>query len=318
MVFVVVVRLLVAFQIGAQLVFHAYIGGLGGQHIPVLGGVGAGGNSSKHTVSQRHHRGKAGLQGHQQQRTAQGNHHAHGMPLDKSDGVFRDPARRDRRFLGCPGARFRRFPGTLGIFPFLLLLLPIAGENVFLELWMLPGLLLHLILGLGPNVPPLPAAHTPGRCLPDTPPDSSCPGAAHPFSGELHPMGCLHAHVFVLDLMDLPMNKAVDLMTCGGSGELRRAGTLGGPLGSQLFLGGFQPGPSLFRLFARFLKPLIGLGVSRLLLSARRGLVLPPQTGGRTRPLALLIELAPVGLRAMLARSCLITRRHSSYPPGAS
>jgi len=183
---------------------------------------------------------------------------------------------------------------------------------------MLPGLLLHLILGLGPDVPPLPAAHPPGRCLPDTPPNSSCPGAAYTFSGQLHPMGRFHAYVFVLDLMDLPMNKAVCLMPCGGGGELYRAGTLDGPLGGQLFLGGFQPGPGLFRLFPDFLKPLVGLGVGGLLLSFGRCLVLPSQTGGWARSLALLMEFAPIGLRAMLARSCLIPRRHSSCPPGAS
>ena len=268
--------------------------------------------------SQRHHRGKTGLQGHQQQRTAQGDHHTYRMPLDKSDGIFRDPARRDRCFLGGPGSRFRCFPGTLGVFSFLLLFLPIPGENVFLELGMLPGLLLHLIPGLGPDVPSFPAAHPSGRGLPDTPPDSSCPGTAYAFSGQLHPMGRLHAYVFVLNLMDLSMDKAVYLMPCGGGGELYRTGTLDGPLGGQLFFGGFQPGPGLFRLFPGFFKSLVGLGIGGLLLSLGRCLVLPPQAGGRARPLALLMEFAPIGLRAMLARSCLIPRRHSSCPPGVS
>ena len=183
---------------------------------------------------------------------------------------------------------------------------------------MLPGLLLHLILGLGPDVPPLPAAHPPGRGLPDTPPDSSCPGTTYAFSGQLHPMGRLHAYVFVLNLMDLSMDKAVYLMPCGGGGELCRTGTLYGPLGGQLFLGGFQPGPSLFRLFPGFLKSLVGLGIGGFLLSLRRRLVLTPQTGGRARSLALLMEFASIGLRAMLARSCLIPRHHSSCPPGVS
>lgn len=261
---------------------------------------------------------KAGLQGHQQQRTAQGDHHAYGMPLDKGDGISRDPARRDRCLLGGPGSRFRCFPGTLGVLPFLLLFLPKAGEDVFLEFGMFPDLLLHLIFGLGPDVPPLPAAHPPGRGLPDTPPDSSCPGTAYAFSGQLHPMSCLHAYVFVLDLMDLPVDKAVYLMPCGGGGELYRAGTLDGPLGGQLFLGGFQPGPGLFCLFPGCLKSLVSLGIGGLFLSFRRHLVLPPQTGGRARSLALLMEFASIGLRAMLARSCLIPRRHSSCPPGVS
>ena len=77
----------------------------------------------------------------------------------------------------------------------------------------------------------------------------------------------LHAYVFVLDLMDLSMDKAVYLMPCGGGGELYRAGTLDRPLGGQLFLGGFQPGPRSFPPFPGFLKSLVSLGIGGLLLS---------------------------------------------------
>ena len=177
---------------------------------------------------------------------------------------------------------------------------------------MLPGLLLHLILSFGPDVPSFPAAHPPGRGLPDTPPDCSCPGTAYAFSGQFHPMSRLHAYVFVLNLMDLSMDKAVYLMPCGGGGELCRTGTLDGSLGGQLFLGGFQLDSRVFGLglgpFLLFLLLVLPglLGVLFLMGGIPAGLVILPQAGGRLFPFLVLPEFpAARWLRANLARGRL-------------
>ena len=259
MVFVVIVGGLIAVEVVLQFSLQLTIGGLGPQHIRVLGRIGAGRNRAHQTVAHRHHRGNTGLEGEDQQGAGQTDDHAHGMPLDESHRPGRQLFRGDSRFLSglCP-----LLCGLPRLFRILLLdtpLLQIPGKGPLVQLRMLqsrrPVLIVRRsldVLGLGP-------LDGLGRVLPDSLFYMARTVPQNRLAHQLGAVSALGAHIFMLHLIDFPMHKAMHTAQRRPAHTLHGAGTLGRFLLRQL-------APGLIQLFT----PLFHteLGLRRLFLPA--------------------------------------------------
>ena len=292
MVFVVIVGGLIAVEVVLQFSLQLTIGGLGPQHIRVLGYIGAGRNRAHQTVAHRHHRGNTGLEGEDQQGAGQTDDHAHGMPLDESHRPGRQLFRGDSRFLSglCP-----LLCGLPRLFRILLLdapLLQIPGKGPLVQLGMLQSRRPKLIIRRSLDMPGLGLADCFCRVFPDGLFYMARTMPQNRLAHQLGAVSALGAHIFMLHLVDFAVDKCVNAAASRPARPFHRAGALGRLLLCQLLLG-------LVQLFAPLFHTELGL----------RRLFLP----------ALVSEFGFRGLRDTLSRSA-VTRlfAHGPYPPGGS
>ena len=174
------------------------------------------------------------------------------------------------------------FPGLFGILPLDFPFLGHAGKKVALKLRVFCGHLLIVELGLCFHGLVFPLHHLPGRVLPDTPLGIAA-GFMRPGLGQKLGFVCaFHAHILMLDLMELAVavGPYASPRRCGR--PLGEAGRLLGLLPGQLFLGRLQLdsgvlglGLGPFLLFFLFIL-LVLLGGLFLMGGVPAGLVLLP------------------------------------------
>ena len=289
MVFVIIVGGFIGVEVLLQLSLQCTIGGLGPQHIPILGRIGAGGYRTHKTVANRRHRRNAGLEGKDQQTAGQRNNHAHGMPLDEAPRPDSQPLRGDSRFLGGLGPMLGGLPRLFRILLLDVPLLQIPGDHALIQLGVFQSRRPELIIRRGLNMPGLGLADCFCRVFPDGLFYMARTMPQNRLAHQLGAVSALGAHIFMLHLIDFPMHKAMHTAQRRPARTLHGAGTLGRFLLRQL-------APGLIQLFTPLFHTELGL----------RRLFLP----------ALVSEL---GLRDTLSRSAL-TRlfAHGPYPPGGS
>ena len=195
-------------------------------------------------------------------------------------------------------------------FPFLLH----PRQRIAGKLRVLGGHLLKLHIGPGLHVPAFPLCHLPGRVLPVSP--FGIPGQ-FPGSGLGHKfrlMGSFHTHIFMLNFVDF----VVEIKPCFGAGSpdsfLRKPRRL---LRRPLCFGLVQPCPGLSQLFPGVRRFVLCLLVFVFFPAARfpvmpgvlrtARVILLPHTVRGAGLVIVLPELASFGLRAMLARSTVLS-----------
>ena len=200
------------------------------------------------------------MQYYQQQKRRQQQEQPAGVFLDVGRHLFRHLARDGRRTLGSLGGLLGSLPRLLCVLALDLLLLQIPGHRAALLHFrvFLHGLAV-VIIRRGLDMPVLRTLHGLCRVLPDGLAELAPAEAVHRLRRQLGTVCALRADIFMLDLIELAMHKAVDAVSGGVGKALDRTGLFRRFLLCQLFPGGIQ-------LFAPALHP--QLGRRRLLLSA--------------------------------------------------
>ena len=290
MVFVIIVGSGIGVEVALQLVLQSAVGGLRSQQVSVLGGIGRRADGSGHAVAHRHQRGHTRLQHHQQKKRRQQQEQPAGVFLDVGRHLFRQLARDGRRTLSGLGGLPGRLPRLLCVLAFDLLLLQIPGHRAALLHFrvFLHGLAV-VIVRRGLDMLALGTLHRLCRVFPDGLAELAPAEAVHGLRHKFGTVCALRADIFMLDLIEFAMHKAVDAVSGGMGKALDRPGLFRRLLLCQLLPGGVQ-------LLAPALHP--QLGRRRLLLPA-----FPPK----------------LGLRDILSRSG-VTRlfAHGQDPPGGS
>ncbi|CAN4072763.1 Non-heme chloroperoxidase, partial [Dysosmobacter welbionis] len=210
-VLVVVMGALVAVQIILQLVLHGAVGGLGPQHIRILGGVGAGGDGTHKAVAHGGHRGKAGLERQQQDQAEGSGQQPHRMFFRIRYHLLRQLAGGADGFFRCLAALLRRLPHLFCVLALDLLLLQIPGQSASLLHFrvFLHGLAV-VIIRRGLGMPAFRPPDRPGRVLSDLLFDKARAMPQYRLTGQLRAVRSLGAHILMLDLVDFSMDKAVN------------------------------------------------------------------------------------------------------------
>ena len=226
-VFVIVMGTLIAVQIALQLVFHPGVSRLRAQHSLITGGVGGAAHHRQNALRQHGAGGHPIEEDAHHQKQADHNEKALFVPPDKACGLFRFLC---RLFCGlCRVLRSfdrgtGRLPRTFGggvLFPDGSFLLP-TGDWVTGKLGILPDMLLiqHIHIGLFQfsfrfcRLPVGAQLLGTARVRRQTRPA---------LGGFFQPVGALHAHVIMLCLADLPMDRTrrrMDRSSLNGVGQL--------------------------------------------------------------------------------------------------
>ena len=290
MIFVIIVGAGVGVEVVLQLVLQSAVGGLRPQQVSVIGGIGGRADGSGHAVAHRHQRGHTRLQHYQQKKRRQQQKQSAGVFLDVGGHLFRQLARDGRRALGGLGGLSGSLPRLLCVLALDLLLLQIPGHRAALLHFrvFLHGLAV-VIIRRGLDMLALSTLHGLCRVFPDGLAELAPAEAVHGLRRQLGTVRALRADIFMLDLIELAMHKAVDAVSGGVGKTLDRTGLFRRLLLCQLLPGGVQ-------LLAPALHPQLG----------RRRLLLPALS-------------AEFGLRDILSRS-VVTRlfAHGQDPPGGS
>ena len=260
MIFVIIVGAGVGVEVALQLVLQSAVGGLRPQQVSVLGGIGRRADGSGHAVAHRHQRGHTRLQHHQQKKRRQQQEQPAGVFLDVGGHLFRQLARDGRRTLGGLGGLPGRLPRLLCVLAFDLLLLQIPGHRAALLHFrvFLHGLAV-VIVRRGLDMLAFGTLHRLCRVFPDGLAELVPAEAVHGLCRQLGTVCALRADIFMLDLIELAMHKAVDAVSGGMGKAFDRTGLFRRFLLCQLLPGGVQ-------LLAPALHP--QLGRRRLLLPA--------------------------------------------------
>ena len=230
------------------------------------------------------------MQHHQQKKRRQQQEQPAGVFLDVGGHLFRQLARDGRRALGGLGGLPGSLPRLLCVLALDLLLLQIPGHRAaVLHFRVFLHSLAVVIICRGLDMLALGTLHSLCGVLPDGLAELAPAEAVHGLRRQLGTVCALRADIFMLDLIELAMHKAVDAVSGGMGKALDRTGLFRRLLLCQLLPGGVQ-------LLAPALHP--QLGRRRLLLPA-----FPPK----------------LGLRDILSRSG-VTRlfAHGQDPPGGS
>ena len=200
------------------------------------------------------------MQHHQQKKRRQQQEQPAGVFLDVGRHLFRHLARDGRRTLGSLGGLPGRLPRLLCVLALDLLLLQIPGHRAALLHFrvFLHGLAV-VIIRRGLNVLALDTLHSLCRVFPDGLAELAPAEAVHGLCCQLGTVCALCADIFMLDLIELAMHKAVDAVSGGMGKAFDRTGLFRRLLLCQLLPGGIQ-------LLAPALHP--QLGRRCLLLSA--------------------------------------------------
>ena len=230
------------------------------------------------------------MQHHQQKKRRQQQEQSAGVFLNVGGHLFRQLARNGRRTLGGLGGLSGSLPRLLCVLALDLLLLQIPGHRAALLHFrvFLHGLAV-VIIRRGLDVPALRTLHGFCRVLPDGLAELASAEAVHGLRRQFGTVRALRADIFMLDLIELAMHKAVDAVSGGMGKTLDRTGLFRRLLLCQLFPGGVQ-------LLAPAFHPQLG----------RRRLLLPALS-------------AEFGLWDILSQSG-VTRlfAHGQDPPGGS
>ena len=277
-VFIVAVGAGVGVQVVLQLRLQRTVGGLGPQHIPVLGGVGAGSHRPHRPIPHRYQGGHTRLHHHQEQNTGNQEQRPHRMPPHHPHRLFHQLLRSGGGLFGGPGPLLGGLPRLFPILPFQLFPVPQTGGGAFERFRLFLGQLAGLIIRLGLDKLGLGAGGGPGRAGSDALLGKAHHLPAHHLAHQLGAVSALGSHILMLHLVELAMHKAVYPMPGGPAHPPEGAALLGGLLVRQTVPGRFQLVPPLFHLE-------LGLGGTLLLaFHAELGLFLLLATLARSGP----------------------------------